>query len=52
MNKFLGALGDIGLAAFGIFVMAVVFSRFSDEQAARYGGAQIKKPNYEIGQQK
>lgn len=46
MNRWLGALGDVGILLFGIFVLAVTYSRISDEHM----GTSIKRPAAQIGQ--
>lgn len=46
--KFFGSLGDIGMAAFFLFVAAIIATNYSDKNM----GTAIKRPNHQIGMTK
>lgn len=46
MSRWLGAIGDVGMVFFGIFVMAILLTNYSDKNH----GTAIKRPATEITQ--
>lgn len=46
MNRWLGALGDIGIALFLLFLLAIIATNYSD----RNMGTAIKRTNTQITQ--